>query len=102
MSLSSDNTVMTMPVAPAYGGGYGSNGMWGDNFRYWVSILLLFGGRDALGLQVVTPAASHARDSARAVVIALGDGVCIALLHLCAHGSAVDNAVYSSSKDIQV
>lgn len=45
MSLSSDNTVMTMPVAPAYGGGYGSNGMWGDNFLSWIIILLLFGGR---------------------------------------------------------
>ena len=45
MSLSSDNTVMTMPVAPAYGGGYGNNGMWGDNFLSWIIILLLFGGR---------------------------------------------------------
>src|SRR5690625_1203058 len=45
MSLSSDNTVMTMPVAPACGGGYGSNGMWGDNFLSWIIILLLFGGR---------------------------------------------------------
>ena len=45
MSLSSNNTVMTMPVAPAYGGGYGNNGMWGDNFLSWIIILLLFGGR---------------------------------------------------------
>ena len=31
---------MTMPVAPAYGGGYGSNGMWGDNFLSWIIILV--------------------------------------------------------------
>ena len=30
MSLSSDGTVMTMPVTPAYAGGYG-NGMWGGD-----------------------------------------------------------------------
>ena len=36
MSLSSDNTVMTMPVTPAYqGGGYG-NSMWGGDWASWI------------------------------------------------------------------
>ena len=40
MSLSSDNTVMTMPVTPAYqGGGYG-NSMWGGD---WIILFLIFG-----------------------------------------------------------
>lgn len=45
MSLSSDNTVMTMPVAPAYGSGYGNGGMWGNDWFSWIILLLLFGGR---------------------------------------------------------
>ena len=44
MSLSSDNTVMTMPVAPAYGSGYGSgNGMWGGDWASWIILFLIFG-----------------------------------------------------------
>ena len=35
-------------------------------------------------------------------MIAFGDGVRIALLNLRAHGPAVGNAIYSSSKGIQV
>ncbi len=43
MSLSSDNTVMTMPVAPAYqGGGYG-NSMWGGDWASWIILFLIFG-----------------------------------------------------------
>lgn len=44
MSLSSDNTVMTMPVAPAYGGGYGNgNGMWGGGWDSWILLFVIFG-----------------------------------------------------------
>ena len=43
MSLSSDNTVMTMPVTPAYqGGGYG-NSMWGGVWASWIILFLIFG-----------------------------------------------------------
>ena len=43
MSLSSDNTVMTMPVTPAYqGGGYG-NSMWGGDWASWIILFLIFG-----------------------------------------------------------
>lgn len=42
MSLSSDGTVMTMPVQPANansnGGGFG----WGDNGALWLIVLFLF------------------------------------------------------------
>lgn len=49
MSLSSDGTVMTMPVTPAYGGGYG-NGMWGGDWGAWILLFLLFGfGRGGWG-----------------------------------------------------
>ena len=42
MSLSSDNTVMTMPVTPAYqGGGYG-NSMWGGDWASWIILFLIF------------------------------------------------------------
>lgn len=34
---------MYMPVAPAYGGGYG-DGMMGGGFAWWIIILLIFGG----------------------------------------------------------
>ena len=44
MSLSSENTVMTMPVAPAYGGGYSNgNGMWGGDWASWIILFLIFG-----------------------------------------------------------
>lgn len=46
MALSSDAT-MTMPVQPMYSnygmGGFGSNGMWGQDF-IWLIILFLFAG----------------------------------------------------------
>ena len=43
MSLSSDNTVMTMPVTPAYqGGGYGHS-MWGGDWASWIILFLIFG-----------------------------------------------------------
>ncbi len=42
MSLSTDNTVMTMPVAPAASSGYGS-GMWGGDWASWIILFLLFG-----------------------------------------------------------
>lgn len=43
MSLSSDNTVMTMQVTPAYqGGGYG-NSMWGGDWASWIILFLIFG-----------------------------------------------------------
>ena len=49
MSLSSDGTVMTMPVTPAYGGGYG-NGMWGGDWGAWILLFLMFGfGRGGWG-----------------------------------------------------
>lgn len=41
MSLSSENTVMTMPVTPAYNGNYG--GMWGGEWGSWILLFLLFG-----------------------------------------------------------
>lgn len=43
MSLSSDNTVMTMPVQPAYqgnGNGFG----WGGDWMSWLLLFVLFGG----------------------------------------------------------
>ena len=43
MSLSSDNTVMTMPVQPAYGGGYGNGGMWGGDWASWILLFIIFG-----------------------------------------------------------
>ena len=44
MSLSSDNTVLTMPVQPAYqGGGYGGNSMWGGDWASWIVLFLIFG-----------------------------------------------------------
>lgn len=36
-----DNGGMYMPVAPAYGGGYGGNGMFGDG-AFWLIVLFLF------------------------------------------------------------
>ena len=44
MSLSSDNnTVMTMPVQPAYGNGYGNGSMWGGDWASWIILFLIFG-----------------------------------------------------------
>lgn len=43
MSLSSDNTVMTMPVAPAYNNGNCGNGMWGGDWASWIILFLIFG-----------------------------------------------------------
>lgn len=43
MSLSSDNTVMTMPVAPAYQGGNGGFGGWGGDWASWIILFLIFG-----------------------------------------------------------
>ena len=49
MSLSSDNTVMTMPVTPAYqGGGYG-NSMWGGDWASWIILFLMFGWGNGFG-----------------------------------------------------
>lgn len=42
MSLSNDGAVMTMPVQPAYSGGYGNNGMFGGDGAWWIIILFLF------------------------------------------------------------
>lgn len=42
MSLSSENTVMTMPVTPAYQGCNGGYGFGGD-FGSWIILFLLFG-----------------------------------------------------------
>lgn len=41
MSLSSDGTVMTMPVQPAYQGN--GNGMWGGDWSSWIILFLIFG-----------------------------------------------------------
>ena len=41
MSLSSDGTVMTMPVQPAYQGS--NNGMWGGDWSSWIILFLIFG-----------------------------------------------------------
>ena len=43
MSLSSDNTVMTMPVTPAYQGGGSGNSMWGGDWASWIILFLIFG-----------------------------------------------------------
>ena len=44
MSLSSDGAVMTMPVQPAYQGGYGGNGsMWGGDWSAWIILFLILG-----------------------------------------------------------
>lgn len=41
-----NSTGFTMPVAPAYSGGYGNNGMFGGDGGWWAIIILfaLFGG----------------------------------------------------------
>ena len=46
MSLSSDNTVLTMPVQPAYqgGNGFGSGFGWGGDWMSWLLLFVLFGG----------------------------------------------------------
>lgn len=47
--MTGENGNMYMPVAPAYNGGYGGNGMFGDG-AWWIIILLLFGwGRGGFG-----------------------------------------------------
>ena len=38
--MTSENNGMYMPVAPAYGGGYGGDGMFGGNGAWWIIILL--------------------------------------------------------------
>lgn len=43
MSLSSDGTVMTMPVTPAYQGGNGGFGGWGGDWASWIILFLIFG-----------------------------------------------------------
>ena len=45
------NDCFTMPVMPAYSGGYGAgNGMWGDGGWIWLIVILgLFGGRGGFG-----------------------------------------------------
>ena len=40
MSLSSDGTVMTMPVQPAY---QGNGNMWGGDWSSWIILFLIFG-----------------------------------------------------------
>lgn len=42
MSLSSDGTVMTMPVQPAYQGN-GNGSMWGGDWSSWIILFLIFG-----------------------------------------------------------
>lgn len=45
MSLSNDNAVMTMPVAPVYQGGNGGFGNgWGGDWMSWLLLFILFGG----------------------------------------------------------
>lgn len=45
MSLSSDSTVMTMPVAPVYQGNNGGFGNgWGGDWMSWLLLFVLFGG----------------------------------------------------------
>ena len=44
MSLSNENAVMTMPVAPVYQGGNGGFGGWGGDWMSWRLLLLPFGG----------------------------------------------------------
>ena len=45
MSLSSDNTVLTMPVQPAYQGYGNGNGFgWGGDWMSWLLLFVLFGG----------------------------------------------------------
>ena len=45
MSLSNDNTVMTMPVAPVYPGNNGGFGNgWGGDWMSWLLLFVLFGG----------------------------------------------------------
>ena len=45
------NDCFTMPVMPAYSGGYGAgNGMWGDGGWIWLIVILgLFGGWGGFG-----------------------------------------------------
>lgn len=43
MSLSSDGTVMTMPVTPAYQGGNSGFGGWGGDWASWIILFLIFG-----------------------------------------------------------
>ena len=55
MALSSSESNMVMPVAPAYQGGcyggYGNNGMWGGGWDSWILLFLIFGmfGRGGWG-----------------------------------------------------
>ena len=44
MSLSNDNAVMTMPVAPVYQGGNTGFGGWGGDWMSWLLLFVLFGG----------------------------------------------------------
>ena len=44
MSLSNENAVMTMPVAPVYQGGSGGFGGWGGDWMSWLLLFVLFGG----------------------------------------------------------
>ena len=44
MSLSNDNTVMTMPVVPAYQANGGFGGAWGGDWMSWLLLFVLFGG----------------------------------------------------------
>ena len=44
MSLSNENTVMTMPVAPVYQGSNGGFGGWGNDWMSWILLFILFGG----------------------------------------------------------
>jgi len=44
MLADNSNTGMYMPVAPAYGGGYGNGGLFGGDGAWWLLVLLLCGG----------------------------------------------------------
>ena len=44
MSLSNENAVMTMPVAPVYQGGNSGFGGWGGDWMSWLLLFVLFGG----------------------------------------------------------
>ena len=42
--MTSENGNMIMPVVPQYGGGYGGDGMFGNNGAWWIVLFLIFGG----------------------------------------------------------
>ena len=65
-------------------------------------LLGLFGGGDGLALQGVAAAARHAGHRAGAVVVALGDGVGLALLDLRRHRPLIDDGVKVGGQFVQL